>query len=203
MSSPIEITELEQYCQEGFGLNIGCGDRQLGNSVGLDVNPNAGAAKIIADSVDLPIKDGCLDYIVSCHSLEHTMFAPLIVLREWLRCLRVGGILAVVVPDGSDGEIALQYCSKAGQFPAGGHTHLFTTRQLSDLVSFAGSTVLRHESLDRRPYWRTNALLVVAQKDDSYKPGVAKRSKLLWFRSIWTNALPAAYLGRLRKSTRW
>ena len=203
MASPIEIAELEKYCKEGVGLNIGCGSRQLGNSIGLDIDPKASAAMIIADAADLPIRDDSLDYIVSSHGLEHTMFAPLIVLREWLRCLKPGGILAIVVPDGYQGKVALEYSSRKGTMSRGGHTQLFTVQQLSDLVSFAGATVLRAESLNREPFWKTRVIIVVAVKDDSFSHGVARRSKMLWMTSILQTALPRSYLDRLRKKARW
>ena len=44
-------------------------------------------------------KDGELDFVVASHVLEH-MPDIKSALREWVRVLKVGGILAVVVPDG-------------------------------------------------------------------------------------------------------
>ena len=44
------------------------------------------------------IGDKILDFVLSCHNLEH--FAnPLKAVGEWVRLLRVGGILVLVLPD--------------------------------------------------------------------------------------------------------
>ncbi len=46
----------------------------------------------------LPLKNESLDYIISSHTLEHIKNTGN-VLREWLRVLKVGGLMAVVMPD--------------------------------------------------------------------------------------------------------
>ncbi len=46
----------------------------------------------------LPFKSGSLDYIISAHTLEHIRDTE-ITLREWLRVLRIGALMAIVLPD--------------------------------------------------------------------------------------------------------
>ncbi|MDO9397976.1 MAG: methyltransferase domain-containing protein, partial [Herbiconiux sp.] len=46
----------------------------------------------------LPFKDGAFDFIVSHHSLEHMRDTEK-TLREWLRVLKEGGRIAIVMPD--------------------------------------------------------------------------------------------------------
>ncbi len=46
----------------------------------------------------LPFRDNSLDYVVSCHVLEHVA-NPVAALAEWYRVLRPGGIIYMVVPD--------------------------------------------------------------------------------------------------------
>lgn len=91
------------------GLDVGCGDRRAdpcllgvdhhnGDWHDIDGNPRHSTADVVADACKLPYDDGTVDFIVSTHLLEH--FAdPRKVLKEWLRVLRVGGRIALVVPD--------------------------------------------------------------------------------------------------------
>lgn len=46
----------------------------------------------------LPFKTGSLDFIISAHTLEHIRDTEN-TLREWLRVLKVGALMAVVLPD--------------------------------------------------------------------------------------------------------
>lgn len=46
----------------------------------------------------LPFKSESLDYLISSHTLEHIKDTSA-VLKEWLRVLKVGGLMAVVMPD--------------------------------------------------------------------------------------------------------
>ena len=91
------------------GLDVGCGDRRAdpglvgvdhhnGDWQDNDGNPRHAISDVQADARKLPYEDGSVDFLVNTHVLEH--FAdPTEALTEWLRVLRVGGRLAIVVPD--------------------------------------------------------------------------------------------------------
>lgn len=53
---------------------------------------------IIGRGERLPFKNESLDYLISSHTLEHIKNTES-VLKEWLRVLKVGGFMAVVMPD--------------------------------------------------------------------------------------------------------
>jgi SAM-dependent methyltransferase len=53
---------------------------------------------IVADAVQLPFRDGSLDFVIASHVLEHMPF-PLTTLRHWYRALASGGVLLLKVPD--------------------------------------------------------------------------------------------------------
>lgn len=78
-----------------ISLNIGgpCGEF-CKKSLSIDVigNPN-----ILARGEELPIKNNSVNLIYSCHSLEH-MKNTRATLREWVRALKIGGILVIIVP---------------------------------------------------------------------------------------------------------
>jgi SAM-dependent methyltransferase len=90
------------------GLNIGAGGRTISDYVTcLDFNRGAeettsvnGIVKnsILSNADNLPFKDDSIDYIIALHILEHCA-EPVSVLREWLRVLKPGGKLGVVIPD--------------------------------------------------------------------------------------------------------
>jgi SAM-dependent methyltransferase len=104
-SQPLIHQLVRAYCV-GAGLEIGPGklpycdprrttfvDKHPEASDGMD-NPD-----LVADAADLPLPDASQDYVFSAHVLEH---APdtIRTLEEWLRVLRPGGALFLVLPHG-------------------------------------------------------------------------------------------------------
>lgn len=92
---------LGKYCK-GFGLDIGCGPNRKCHptALGVDIYPYGEHVDIVHDGSDLwMFDDNQLDYIVSCHSLEHFPDAPATV-DEWARVIKIGGHIAIIVPDG-------------------------------------------------------------------------------------------------------
>jgi len=50
------------------------------------------------DACELPFRDDSLDYVASSHLLEHVA-NPVAAFHEWVRVLRHGGIIYLIVPD--------------------------------------------------------------------------------------------------------
>lgn len=172
MSVEKEIELLAEYCK-GFGANIGCGDVQIADSIGIDCCHKAQAAVIVAEATCLPLRDNTLDYIVSAACFEHIDRSPVKVLREWLRCLKVGGIIAIVVPDADYGIWSMtgdtgkpgQLCKPRSEME---HLHAFTKQSLVMLFEFAGMEVIRCEKIDRRPVRPETTILCVGKKTENY-----------------------------------
>ena len=189
MSSPIENQLLEQACPQikrpyCVGLNIGCGNRSIGGSIGVDYREDAAAAHIVADARQLPIRSRSLDYIVSCHCLEHLRDGPLSVLREWVRCLKIGSPLALCVPDGSDGENALRYQVPPGKHIDGQHVHLFTPDNLRTYMVVAGLEDVETSVHDRMPYWRTKIILGKGIRSASYQENPYRWRAWTWAKEV-------------------
>lgn len=138
-----ERLALIQYCANGKGIDVGCGYRKTHpNCIGVDLNA-AGAigeygcvtgmssvADICASGDNLHMfADEELDFVVSRHNLEH--YIDIIkTLQEWKRVLKVGGIMASVLPDESTiNTIALD--------PT--HKHVFTPESYLRYIDLIGS----------------------------------------------------------------
>lgn len=101
----VESGAILQFATPGVHLDIGCGLRKItANAIGVDVD--AGSGPFLAGSVNVvttadnlyPFRDESVAFISCIHSFEH-YDEPQNVLREWLRVLKVGGRIGIVVPD--------------------------------------------------------------------------------------------------------
>ena len=55
-------------------------------------------AEFYGDACQLPFHDSSLDYVATSHVIEHVA-NPLLAFKEWVRVLKHGGIIYMVVPD--------------------------------------------------------------------------------------------------------
>lgn len=107
-----ERMALYPLCQ-GKGIDVGCGHRKTHpDAIGVDLvakgeSPTTDSddlnlrsqADIVCSGDDLNVfEDESLDYVVQRHNLEHYQ-DPIKALQEWIRVLKPGGILGMVVPD--------------------------------------------------------------------------------------------------------
>ena len=84
--------------EDRLRLNIGCDRSEIAGFVGVDFNPDVDP-EILAEADDLHmIADNTVDEVYASHVLEHLPFGNK-ALEEWLRVLKPGGMLTVVVPD--------------------------------------------------------------------------------------------------------
>lgn len=96
---------VEQYCH-GNGLEIGAGKRPYCNPATTlfldkytDNKDGTPSPDIVSDATEIPKPDETFDYVFSSHVLEHTQ-NTIAALKEWLRVLKPGGILFLVLPHG-------------------------------------------------------------------------------------------------------
>ena len=99
-----EFNAVIQFCK-GLGVDIGCGTNRLDPSVlTIDVYPHKDADMVMNSKV-LPFRDNVFDFVFSSHCLED--FEPSeikAVLTEWLRCVKIGGRLVLLLPDMEGGR---------------------------------------------------------------------------------------------------
>ena len=53
---------------------------------------------IIADGCDIPLKDNSVNFVFSCHVIEH-FFDPISAINEWLRIVKTGKCVVMVIPN--------------------------------------------------------------------------------------------------------
>lgn len=90
------------------GVDVGCGGRKIDPcTIGIDVARNIKTdlscsniteANWVGDGMNLPFEDESLDYVISRHTLEHLVDWKKALL-EWIRALKHGGILSIIVPN--------------------------------------------------------------------------------------------------------
>ena len=94
-----EQKELAKYCEKGIGLDLGCGGTKCHpNCIGVDIDYQS-VATINTNVEDLWMFNNELDFIVNSHLLEH-LKDPIAALKNWLKALKPGGIMAIAVPNG-------------------------------------------------------------------------------------------------------
>jgi ubiquinone/menaquinone biosynthesis C-methylase UbiE len=81
-------------------LNIGCGSRRLPGYTGVDAVATRSGVDIVAPAHRIPLEDGCADEILAVHLWEHFYrWECDIVIKEWRRVLKVGGLLVLELPN--------------------------------------------------------------------------------------------------------
>jgi SAM-dependent methyltransferase len=102
-TKPIMPGLLKRYCI-GKGAEIGAGKTPYCDPARTtfvdkfkDNKDATIGADIIADASAIPVDDGAFNYVFSAHVLEH-MQNTILVLNEWVRILKPGGIMFTMLP---------------------------------------------------------------------------------------------------------
>jgi len=158
----------EKYCS-GCGLDVGCqGEPAVPHAWGIDLPAfefeayNGGAAargpiQLRGSATMIPAGTASLDFVISSHLLEdyEDWMPPL---KEWVRVLKTGGKLIVLIPDRERWAAAL----RNGQPPNDAHRHEGRAGELSEYAERLGLRVIedRLTDLSAEDY----SILFVAQK---------------------------------------
>lgn len=92
---------IRDYCA-GRGVEVGPGTSPYRQDATL-IDRHAAylgdrvVTNVVADGAALPLRSGSHDYVLSAHCLEH-QHDTLAALREWVRILRPGGHLVLILP---------------------------------------------------------------------------------------------------------
>src|SRR5690242_3055019 len=115
---------------EGLTLDLGCGSHKTDRHfIGVDIRP---VTDVCAPLDKLPFENEYADCIVSRHSLEH-MLDPVATLKEWLRVLKPGGRMYIILPDH-------EFINTIDPFYSNGeHLHAYTRSSFSALIGLIPS----------------------------------------------------------------
>lgn len=120
-------------------------------------NPPRGPIQLRGNAVALPVDSRSLDFVYSSHLLEDfTDWTP--VLQEWVRVLKGGGRLIVLIPDR---DLWCAACA-AGQPPNDAHRHEGRAGELSTYADALGLKVIEDRLTECFPGDYT--ILFVAEK---------------------------------------
>ena len=130
---------LMPYCK-GYGIDIGFGgDKICPSAIGIDLpipyaETGTDPVQIGCDASQLPFKDESLDYVYSSHLLED--FENTVeVLKEWLRVIKPGGNLILLLPD----ELKYRtYCTSRGEGRNEHHTVIMNFDYLITCINCTG-----------------------------------------------------------------
>jgi len=135
-------------------LNLGCGNVIKLGYTNLDVRQLPGVDVVHDLTIPLPFPENSVDEIVASDLLEHfSMSKTNQVLKDWIRVLKVGGLLVIRVPDlmavskaiaNGDSRISLDNCILriyGGQdYPTNFHYFGFTKETLTKRLASLGMT---------------------------------------------------------------
>ena len=110
-----------------LNLDLGCGCNKQKNYLGIDIGKN-GAADIIADLENLPIKNNCVNQVYSRRAIQHVKNHE-IVFKEIHRTLKPGGEIKIIVAS-FWGLLFYKFglSQSRGRYPV---FHLYTKRNLN------------------------------------------------------------------------
>jgi len=95
---------IAKFAPSGIGLEIGVGARTVAptnRTILADAYDEHGVhhtiAKLFFRGEDIPYRDETFDFLLTEHVLEH-ITNPLKALKEWIRVLKVGGVIILILP---------------------------------------------------------------------------------------------------------
>ncbi len=134
-------------------LHIGCGPLYLTDFANIDGNFTRENDYCLDVRGGLPFPDGSMNFIYSCHMLEHVYVDEAVrILREWYRVLAPGGYIRLTLPDfntivnilaGEQHTFPRSFRCASGQavnflFCDGQHKYAYTEEMIEELAMEIG-----------------------------------------------------------------
>lgn len=127
---------------------------------------------IVANGNDLPFKDSVWDFVISSHVLEH-FFDPIQALNEWLRVIKPGGIIFMIVPHKERTfdkdrerttlkELIDRHSGSIEDPKTDQHHNVWITEDVIELCKYMGLNVIDFQDVDDKV---GNGFTIVIRKD--------------------------------------
>jgi predicted SAM-dependent methyltransferase len=137
---------------EEIKLNIGAGDFPIKGFVNIDVyeGPNI---DLVCNAIKLPYKDNSIDFIYCGHCIEHlTIKEAREGLKEWLRILKSGCSIGIVVPEKDLTPKHMIDGDKVPNKPYKSHHSYWDLEMLKKETINAGFVDIEEINIDTYPY---------------------------------------------------
>ncbi|MFT4300014.1 MAG: class I SAM-dependent methyltransferase [Aeromicrobium sp.] len=143
-----------------------------------EVPPGGDGRVEVGTILDMPYEDGSFDVVLASEILEHVP-EDVRAIRELVRILAPGGMLAVTVPRWLPERICWAL-SDEYHANEGGHIRIYTADELQDKVELAGLTFLHkhHAHALHSPYWWIKC--AVGVEKDQHPAVKAYHQLLVW-----------------------
>ena len=154
-----------------FGFDLSFDDLNIARSrlddFPIQTNPDSACVFGVSDINNMPFQDGAYDSVICSEVLEHVP-SPEESIKELIRVLKPGGVLALSVPRFFPEWICWQLSEGYQQMP-GGHVRIFKHKTLKQLATNEG---MSHQGFHwahglHSPYWWLQCLLWNS-RDNSY-----------------------------------
>lgn len=143
-----------------------------------EVPDGATAQTVVGDALDMPFEDGAFDRVIAAEVLEHIP-DDVTAMREIVRVLKPGGLLAVTVPSFLPERICWALDEDYHTVP-GGHVRIYTLAELRAKLKSCGLRVGPHHYAHglHAPYWWLKC--AVGVKNDDHPLARAYHRLLVW-----------------------
>ena len=142
------------------------------------VPPGASGDTVVGDALAMPFPDASFDRVIAAEVLEHIP-DDMTAMREIVRVLTPGGLLAVTVPSFLPERICWALSEEYHTAP-GGHVRIYTLAELKAKLKACGLRVGPHHYAHglHSPYWWIKC--AVGVKNDDHPLAKAYHELLVW-----------------------
>jgi len=142
------------------------------------VPPGASGDTVVGDALAMPFPDASFDRVIAAEVLEHIP-DDMTAMREIVRVLKPGGLVAVTVPSFLPERICWALSEEYHTAP-GGHVRIYTLAELKAKLKACGLRVGPHHYAHglHSPYWWIKC--AVGVKNDDHPLAKAYHELLVW-----------------------
>jgi len=141
-------------------INLGSGDFPLNDFINVDIYEGKGV-DLVCNILNLPFEDNSVDECYAGHIIEHlTMSEARKGLKEWLRVLKIGGKIGIVVPEKHLTSKKMLIGDKFPNEPYREHHSFWDGKMLKEEAKKAGFEDIETMNIDTyphlvaRPHWQ-------------------------------------------------
>ena len=186
-------------------LNLGCGEFKLKDFVNIDVYEE-NKPDLVCNAMKLPHENNSIDELFCGHCIEHMPIAEArIAFKEWLRVLKKGSKIGIVVPDKDTAPNHFVFAGNPKNKKYLNHNSYWNYQMLEEELRKTGFEDIRRMNIDTyphlvaRPHWQVGAVAIKGggkmkskklkeislQKPKEFKPTLEEIEKHAKLQETW------------------